>query len=103
MPRNTSVRRILSLFFASLVAAAPIGSSCFAAEVPLHQFTPATLESLAPDIAAYRQHITTVANPFFEGRAPGTRGNRLAAEYIEYQLRKAGLEPAFPAATPETL
>lgn len=58
--------------------------------------TPATLEQLKPDIDLYRQHVETLANPFFEGRAPGTRGNRLAADYIEWNFRTIGLTPAFP-------
>src|SRR5690606_34706012 len=31
------------------------------------------------------------------GRAPGTRGNELAAEYIEFQFRELGLTPLFQA------
>jgi len=57
---------------------------------------PAILASLDPDVRAYLAHITTLANPFFEGRAPGTKGNRFAAEYIEFWFRHFGLQPAFP-------
>ncbi len=57
---------------------------------------PAILASLDPDVRAYMAHITTLANPFFEGRAPGTKGNRFAAEYIEFWFRHFGLQPAFP-------
>ncbi len=57
---------------------------------------PAILNSLDPDVRAYIAHITTLANPFFEGRAPGTHGNRVAAEYIEFWFRHFGLQPAFP-------
>lgn len=52
--------------------------------------------SLTPDVRAYIAHVTTLANPFFEGRAPGTRGNRIAAEYIEFWFKYFGLAPAFP-------
>jgi hypothetical protein len=45
--------------------------------------------------ARYREHITTLANPAFEGRAPGTRGNRMAADYLEFWYTKVGLKPAF--------
>ena len=41
------------------------------------------------------QHVQTLANPFFEGRMPGTRGHALAADYIEFNMRNAGLLPAF--------
>jgi len=54
-------------------------------------------EDLAAATVLYRQHITTLSNPFFEGRAPGSRGNRLAADYIEHWYKQAGLLPAFPA------
>lgn len=57
---------------------------------------PAILASLDPDVRAYMAHITTLANPFFEGRAPGTHGNRVAADYIEFWFRHFGLQPAFP-------
>jgi len=54
-----------------------------------------SLEDLKGDIDLFRQHITTLSNPFFEGRAPGTRGNRLAAEYIEFYAKSLKLLPAF--------
>lgn len=56
---------------------------------------PRSVEELKGDIDRYRQMIDTLADPFFEGRCPGTRGNRLAAEYIEFQYKALGLEPAF--------
>jgi hypothetical protein len=58
--------------------------------------TPATLEQLSSDVRTYRQHVTTLANPYFEGRAPDTEGNRKAADYIEAHFRKYRLLPAFP-------
>jgi len=53
------------------------------------------LATVEPEVVAYHQHVTTFSNPFFEGRAPGTRGGDLAAEYLEFHFRRAGLEPAF--------
>jgi hypothetical protein len=47
------------------------------------------------DLVAYQKHVFTLANPFFEGRAPGTRGDVLTADYFEYHFRDLGLEPAF--------
>lgn len=38
-------------------------------------------------------HLRFLAHPLLEGRAPGTRGGTLAAEYIRAQMRRAGLEP----------
>ncbi|HMQ20957.1 MAG TPA: M28 family peptidase [Planctomycetota bacterium] len=53
------------------------------------------LEALGPDVTMYDSHVTTLANPFLEGRLPGTRGMEIAKEYVEYWLRRAGTEPAF--------
>lgn len=56
------------------------------------------LDALGADTTVYYQHVTTLSNPFFEGRAPGLAGNRRAAEYIEFEFRRLGLKPAFAAA-----
>jgi hypothetical protein len=55
-------------------------------------------EDLGPDATLWYQHVQTLSNPFFEGRAPGTRGADLAAEYMEFYFRMYGLAPAFPGA-----
>lgn len=60
---------------------------------------PGTADSEA--VRTYRQHVTTLSGAFFEGRAPGTQGNRRAADYVEYYFRTFGLQPAFPAAPSE--
>jgi hypothetical protein len=38
-------------------------------------------------------HVRFLASDLLEGRAPATRGGRLAAEYIASQLRLFGVEP----------
>ena len=43
---------------------------------------------------AYRRHIEVLASDAFEGRAPGTEGERRTVEYIEQQFEAAGLEGA---------
>ena len=53
------------------------------------------LDSLDADAQRYTQHPITLSNPFFEGRAPGTRGIQIAAEYLEFVLADIGLEPVF--------
>jgi hypothetical protein len=58
--------------------------------------TATLLDALGPDVRRYHQHIMALSDPFFEGRAPGTAGNRHAADYIEFYFRQAGLRPAFP-------
>jgi len=82
---------------ATLVPAVAWASGTAGAPSAVGGHAPATPEALAPDIEQYRQHITTLSNPFFEGRAPGTTGNRLAADYIEFNYRNLNLTPAFPS------
>lgn len=55
------------------------------------------LEDLGPVATEWYQHVHTLANPFFEGRVPGTRGKQLATEYLEFWFREYGLDPAFLA------
>ncbi|MEO8338014.1 MAG: peptidase M28, partial [bacterium] len=38
-------------------------------------------------------HLRFLSSDLLEGRAPATRGGRLAAEYIASQLRAYGVEP----------
>jgi hypothetical protein len=47
-------------------------------------------------VNTYRSHIEFLANPFMEGRGPGTRGNAIAAEYVESGFRSLGLTPVIP-------
>ncbi len=41
------------------------------------------------------EHITVLASDSLEGREPGTRGDKMAAEYITTKLQNAGLELLF--------
>ncbi|MDH5176581.1 MAG: M20/M25/M40 family metallo-hydrolase [Gammaproteobacteria bacterium] len=43
--------------------------------------------------SAYRKHIEVLASDAFEGRAPGTAGEKKTLDYIEQQFRAAGLQP----------
>jgi hypothetical protein len=52
-------------------------------------------DELGPDATLWYQHVQTLANPLFEGRAPGTRGGELTVEYLELYFREYGLLPAF--------
>jgi Zn-dependent M28 family amino/carboxypeptidase len=56
---------------------------------------PTALELLKPLHDLYVQHIQTLADPFMEGRAPGTDGNRRAADYLEFHYKRLGLLPPF--------
>jgi len=44
--------------------------------------------------AELQEHVATLADDVFEGRAVGTRGGRAAAQYIVKQLRASWLTPA---------
>jgi hypothetical protein len=52
-------------------------------------------EELGPDAIEWYQHVQTLSNPWFEGRAPGTGGHDRAVEYLEWWMERIGLEPAF--------
>lgn len=53
------------------------------------------LDELGDDAKAFHAHVTTLSNPFFEGRVPGSHGVEAAAEYLEFHMKNLGLEPAF--------
>ena len=74
--------------------AAPVAAS--AAKEPAAQ-------AAAREIETYREHLYFLANPFMEGRGPGTRGNEIAAEYIETHLAIPDLRPAFSKFDPADL
>jgi Zn-dependent M28 family amino/carboxypeptidase len=46
-----------------------------------------------PSEAAFRAHVERLSADEFEGRAPGTEGEKKTLAYIEEQFRLAGLEP----------
>src|SRR5215207_8852198 len=56
---------------------------------------PAALERALARIRpqAIDAHLRFLSHPLLEGRAPGTRGGTLAAEYIAAQFARIGLEP----------
>ncbi len=55
------------------------------------------LAAVDEDVRIYDLHLSTLANPWMEGRVPGSPGMELAKDYIEYHLRSYGLEAPFPA------
>src|SRR5438477_6254122 len=63
---------------------------------PLHGQRPTAAPASLPPVggAALDAHIRYLADDLLEGRAPGTRGGRLAARYIAAQFAALGLEPA---------
>jgi hypothetical protein len=55
------------------------------------------LTAMGPVAIEWYQHVQTLSNPFFEGRVPGSRGNEIAGEYVQFWMKQLGLEPAFRA------
>jgi hypothetical protein len=53
------------------------------------------LADMGPDAIEWYQHVQTLSNPWFEGRVPGSAGIEHAATYLEFWMKKNGLEPAF--------
>ncbi len=56
-------------------------------------------EPPAPDADALLGHIKVLASDDFEGRAPGTPGERKSVDYLVEQFRKLGLKPGNPDGT----
>jgi len=56
--------------------------------------TSAVSQQIPVDTAAMDAHLRFLASDLLEGRAPATRGGRLAAEYIAAQFQALGLQPA---------
>jgi hypothetical protein len=54
------------------------------------------LRGVDENVRIFDNHLSTLANPYMEGRVPGSEGMERAKDYIEYHLRQFGLEPAFP-------
>lgn len=60
---------------------------------------PSGSEVLSVYADQFKKHDTALSQPFFEGRAPGLRGNLLAADYVEFEMKRAGLSPALKDAS----
>ncbi len=56
--------------------------------------TTVVAQQIPVDTAAMDAHLRFLASDLLEGRAPATRGGRLAAEYIAAQFQALGLQPA---------
>ncbi|MFU8878049.1 MAG: M28 family metallopeptidase [Wenzhouxiangellaceae bacterium] len=47
------------------------------------------------DIERYARDLETLSSDEFEGRAPGSRGERLTVDYLVAQMSEAGLKPGY--------
>lgn len=97
-PHHRPRRLALSLATVGLAlafgCASTTANSIDARNVDLRQ----TFEAIGENATLWYQHVQTLANPFFEGRLPTTRGHDLAADYIQFYFQMYGLGPGFPDA-----
>ncbi|MBL8745321.1 MAG: M28 family peptidase [Phycisphaerae bacterium] len=78
--------KLAAMVLVSVAAAASVGRPTSMQEA---------LSGAGAEALEFHQHVTTLSDPFFEGRSADTRGGRLAAEYVAFHLKAIGLEPAF--------
>lgn len=98
--RSSGLALVLALAAGTLLV--PVHAALAASDAsqrtgPSQAITPASSEELRPFVDLARSHLGFLSSPFLEGRVPGTEGNRIAANYIEWNLRQMGLKPAFPS------
>jgi Zn-dependent M28 family amino/carboxypeptidase len=71
----------------------PIHSAILAAALLCGATSASAQSSSRITMAEIDGHLRFLSSDLLEGRAPATRGGRIAAEYIAAQLRAAGVEP----------
>lgn len=83
-----NIRHILSAGVIALAACAtPTQQGAApATDIPAFQHAPLSSQALI-------EHVRVLASDEFEGRAPGTNGERLTIEYLERAYAAAGLQP----------
>lgn len=74
-------------------SATPIAMT--AKRAPTESAIAAALAASDDQVRRYHQIVTTLSDPFFEGRAPGTRGVEIAADMLDFYFTRIGLEPFF--------
>ena len=52
-------------------------------------------EEAGPIAIEFQEHVSLLANQWFEGREPGSEGSKRAGEYIVWNFERDGLTPAF--------
>ena len=81
-----NIRHILSAGVIALAACATPGAAP-TTDIAAFRHAPLSAEALL-------EHVRVLASDEFEGRAPGTNGERLTIEYLERAYAAAGLQPA---------
>ena len=81
--------------FAPCAAVGQLSSAESGAVPPIAGLPPAARSAAASiDPRKIRAHVRFLSLDLLEGRGPGTRGDKLAAEYIATQFALQGLQPA---------
>ncbi|MEZ5956225.1 MAG: M28 family metallopeptidase [Hyphomonadaceae bacterium] len=81
-----NIRHILSAGVIALAACATSDGAAPATDIAAFQHAPLSSQALI-------EHVRVLASDEFEGRAPGTNGERLTIEYLQRAFAAAGLEP----------
>ena len=84
----------------SLAAAAPALALVFAAcssPAPTQRADTQRFPSISGQ--AVIEHVKVLSSDEYEGRAPGTKGEKLTVAYITEQFKKAGMQPGNPDGT----
>ena len=77
---------------AVVLVAAPLLAGCNAVNVA-HDRVSMERAAVAINEAVYRMHVERLASDEFEGRAPGSAGERKTVEYLEREFLALGLQP----------
>ncbi len=88
--------RVAAVLFAFLLPVQTRAQEASVPEAAAASPIASALQASSPEVRVFNDHIVVLASPFMQGRLPGSRGMEIAKEYIEFHLRQAGLEPAFP-------
>ncbi len=87
--------------FSDAPAATKAQESAVAADnSSLAQATPhlhSIIQALPLDTQRFNEHIIVLSSPWMGGRLPGTPGMEFAMDYMEYWLKRAGIEPGVPS------
>jgi len=92
-----ALRSVPLIVFGLLVGCGPSEPPAPEAEAPISEPVIAIPAASDREFSeeAYREDVATLASDEFEGRAPGSRGERLTVDYLVAELADAGLEPGF--------
>lgn len=103
------MKKTIALFFLALTALfqacetppATATNASPAPAAPAMANVPAEIKLALDSLQANEllQHIKTLASDEYEGRAPGTKGEELTANYLTEQFKKFGLKPGNPDGT----